>query len=284
MASRFTLLLPRLIALSVIWLLGAATYSLAAENGSTPAADSAKPPSEAPPVLVVPDVRAQTFVFAKGMLEDAGFAWRVEGDVKGYATNLVAVQNPAPDAKVVDNGSPTVVLRLRRNPKYSERGIPESSSPYAGHAVVLLADWRKAHAPAKKKPKKDETKKDDSGQPSDKREAPAKDKKLEPRKPAFNVDGAPREPGKEMPLPDRARLVQRRLDAAPRPTRKLVSWWLYQHSWIVTGARFGWSGGAEALRVLIRVDQRVEARWGFGARSEALARRTLAYVESRSNG
>jgi hypothetical protein len=50
----------------------------------------------------------------------------------------------------------------------------------------------------------------------------------------------------------------------------------------VTGARFGWSGGAEALRVLIAVDNDMQARWEIGERSEAVARATLAYVESKS--
>ena len=59
--------------------------------------------------------------------------------------------------------------------------------------------------------------------------------------------------------------------------------WLYQHNWIVTGARFGWWQGATALRILIRVDGRVESRWGIGYRSEAIARRALAEVHSRAH-
>jgi hypothetical protein len=61
-----------------------------------------------------------------------------------------------------------------------------------------------------------------------------------------------------------------------------VSFWLYQHAWIVTGARFGWHNGAEALRILIRVDQSLERRFHFGARSEAVARSALAYVEAKT--
>jgi hypothetical protein len=60
-----------------------------------------------------------------------------------------------------------------------------------------------------------------------------------------------------------------------------VDHWLYQHNWIVTGARFGWSGGAEALRVLIQVDRRVQQLWGVGGKSELMARQSLAEVEAR---
>jgi hypothetical protein len=61
-----------------------------------------------------------------------------------------------------------------------------------------------------------------------------------------------------------------------------VNYWLYQHAWLVTGARFGWSGGAEALRILVRVDRDLQARWGIGGKSLAVARAALAEVERRS--
>ena len=67
-----------------------------------------------------------------------------------------------------------------------------------------------------------------------------------------------------------------------KPTPHLVNFWLYQHAWIVTGARFGWHDGAEALRILITVDQSLERRFQFGTRSEALARRALAEVEANA--
>jgi hypothetical protein len=72
------------------------------------------------------------------------------------------------------------------------------------------------------------------------------------------------------------------MKAMSKPTNRLVNYWLYQHSWIVTGARFGWHDGDEALRILIKVDQSLERRFDFGARSEAVARRALAYVEAHS--
>jgi hypothetical protein len=50
-------------------------------------------PVETAQPLLVPDVRGLPLVFAKGVLEDAGFAWKIDGKVKGYAVNLVAGQN-----------------------------------------------------------------------------------------------------------------------------------------------------------------------------------------------
>jgi hypothetical protein len=102
------------------------------------------------------------------------------------------------------------------------------------------------------------------------------------RPPSFHVPGAPKEPLDEISLPARAR----RLSAWLTPPRHRTAWnerhWLYQHAWIVSGAKFGWWHGAAALRVLIRVDRRIESRWGIGQRSEAVARNALAAVEARA--
>jgi hypothetical protein len=95
---------------------------------------------------------------------------------------------------------------------------------------------------------------------------------------AFHVPGAPKEPLDEIPLPARARRLEAWLTRTRGPTAANERHWLYQHAWIVTGARFGWWHGAEALRVLIRVDRRVESQWGVGYRSEAVARGALAAV------
>lgn len=79
--------------------------------------------------LVVPDVRRQPYVFAKSLLADAGFRWRVEGEVEGYAGHVVATQIPGPGTRVVvGDDAPTVVLVLDRNPGYEERGIPQNAS------------------------------------------------------------------------------------------------------------------------------------------------------------
>jgi hypothetical protein len=103
-----------------------------------------------------------------------------------------------------------------------------------------------------------------------------------PRPAAFHVPGAPREPLDEIPLPARARRLEAWLTRGRGPTAANERHWLYQHAWIVTGARFGWWHGAEALRVLIRVDRRAESLWGIGYRSEAVASQALAAVEARA--
>ncbi len=96
------------------------------------------------------------------------------------------------------------------------------------------------------------------------------------------MPGAPEEPLDEITLPARARRLDAWLTSARGPTAANQRHWLYQHAWIVTGATFGWWQGAEALRVLIRVDRRIESEWGIGYRSEAAARRALAAVEARA--
>jgi hypothetical protein len=103
-----------------------------------------------------------------------------------------------------------------------------------------------------------------------------------PRPAAFHVPGAPEEPLDEITLPARARRLDSWLTSAGGPTAANQRHWLYQHAWILTGAKFGWWHGDEALRVLIRVDRRVESKWGIGHRSEAAARQALAAVEAKA--
>src|SRR5436853_3120420 len=128
---------PRLTALAVLvlLLLGTATFTYAAEQriAATKPVTPAKP--VAPPLLVVPNVSGQAYVFAKGTLQDAGFAWRVEGTVRGYAANTVVEQRPAAGVHVVDTGAPLVVLRLAANKRYAQDGEPEDSSAYAGTEI-----------------------------------------------------------------------------------------------------------------------------------------------------
>ena len=281
MAARLTALLPRLLALTVIWLLGAATYTLAADKVPSAKHEQKAEAASKPHVLTVPDVRKKAYVFAKGILQDAGFAWRVEGSVKGYAANSVTVQRPAPGTKVIDNGAPVVVVTLSRNTTYGESGLPENSAPYKGTRIVLVSDWARDQIPTTS-----ETTATTGTAPTTTETASTTTEPEQSggdtRKPDFEVQGAPAEPADEMPLPDRARALQHRLAGPKKPAQRLINFWLYQHSWIVTGARFGWHNGAEALRILIKVDQSLERRFGFGARSEVVARRALAYVEAQA--
>src|ERR671937_441465 len=255
---------PRLTALAVllVLLLGTATFTYAAQQriAATKPVTATKP--VAPPLLVVPNVSGQAYVFAKGTLQDAGFAWRVEGTVRGYAANTVVEQRPAAGVRVVDTGAPLVILRLAANKRYAQDGEPENSSPYAGTEI------RYPKAPAKPKPA-----------PKPK---PRPKPKPAARPPAFHVPGARKEPLDEIPLPKRAARLEGWLARHPRPTDANVRYWLYQNAWIVTGARFGWWHGAEALRLLVRADTKAEHVWGIGARSRAVAKRALRDVEARS--
>ena len=296
MAARLTALLPRLVALTVIWLLGAATYTLAADTVPTTQQEKKADAASKPHVLTVPDVRKKAYVFAKGILQDAGFAWRVDGSVKGFAANTVTVQRPAPGTKVIDNGAPLVVLSLSRNSAYGESGLPENSAPYRGTRVVLVSDWASDQIPTTS----ETTETTPATAPTTTEAAPTttapaatttepagtttepEQPDAKTRKPDFEVPGAPVEPADEMPLPARARELQHRLAGSNKPPQHLINFWLYQHSWIVTGARFGWHDGAEALRILIKVDQSLQRRFGFGAKSEVVARRALDYVEAQA--
>jgi hypothetical protein len=274
---------------------GALTYAAQSPSTSSPTVAATAPP---PQTLVVPDVRGQAYVFAKGILVDAGFAWRVRGGVRGYAANLVSAQTPEPGTRVVDNGAPTLTLMLTRNRKYKQSGSPQDTAPYGG-TPIRLADLASdltppAPPPAASttrtttKPKATAaalprvTRKAEKATTAPTRTVAATAKSAYPqhRPPAFAVAGAPREPLDEMPLPDRARLLGRWLAAHPRPTDANVRHWLYQSAWVVQGAKFGWWRGAEALRLLIEVDRHAESTWRLGSKSQAVAKAALAEIDA----
>ncbi len=141
--SPVTLLL-RLGALALV-ALSVTTTASSASSGFAGGTQTAKgvekratgTPTRARRALLVPDVRRQPYVFAKSILQDAGFSWRVVGGIQGYAGNAVTSQAPAAGTRVIDTGSPLVVLRLRRPADYEERGIPSNASPRRGTALVL---------------------------------------------------------------------------------------------------------------------------------------------------
>jgi beta-lactam-binding protein with PASTA domain len=90
-----------------------------------------------PVTLVVPDLRREAFVFAKGQLQDAGFAWKVVGGAPGYPANVVVSQSPAPGTRLIDTGAPLVTVTLQRNKQSGPKGEPEDTSPYSPTAVRL---------------------------------------------------------------------------------------------------------------------------------------------------
>ena len=86
MAFRVAAHLPRVAIVALVFVLAGATltYGAAKRLSATPAKGAV---SSATPTVVVPDVTGQAFVFAKGALEDGGFAWR---ELVTYPTRLAA--------------------------------------------------------------------------------------------------------------------------------------------------------------------------------------------------
>jgi PASTA domain len=316
-AARLTSLLPRVVALTAILVLASATISFAAENSLLTPAPQPEPAEVAQALVTVPDVRGQAYVFAKGTLEERGFAWRVTGSVQGYSANTVVNQTPAPGTRVVDTGLPTILLGLARNGKYAQEGTPEDASPYRGTEIKLPVRPKakakpvarkskpkakpaaKPKAKAKTKPRARPAAKPKARRAAKPKAKPAAKPKAKPKaKPAprpkekpkakrtrpaaFTVAGAPKEPQHEIALTERARRLEAWIRAHPKKTSSNVRHWLYQHEWIVTGAKFGWWRGAEALEILIRADEQAQRRWGIGAKSEAAARRALAAVRAKT--
>jgi hypothetical protein len=294
MNVRLRSLVLRVFGVVIVALLATATITFAAETQSTP---TTNPPAEstAPEILLVPDVRGQAYVFAKSTLEEGGFAWRVAGSVKGYAANNVTGQSPAPGSRVYDTGSPTISLVLSVNSRYPQAGMPEQASPFAGTPVKLVGVVEKPKAKPAAKPKARPKPKAKPVAKPKPRPKPAPKPKPKPkpkpapkpaakptRPPAFVVPGAKPEPLDEIPLTQRAKNLDAWLSSHKSPTNENVRHWLYQHSWIVTGAKLGWWHGAEALETLISVDEKVQRYWDLGKRSEQVARAALAEVRKRS--
>lgn len=273
MGERLPIFLPRIAVVVLVALAASAGLTFAAGKqiqGSTPAAAPTAPRKVA--TIVVPDLRNQAFVFAKGQLEDLGFAWRVNGSVRGYAANTVVSQSPPAGTKLLNTGSPLVVLTLARNGKYAQTGTPEDASSYNGTAV-RLADVAVAPVAVPKVKK---------AAAAPVKHAAAAAAASSARTPDFVVAGARKEPLDEIPLPARAAKLGAWLAVHPKKSTANVEHWLYQNAWIVSGARMGWWHGAEALRTLIAVDARTESLWGIGGKSQLMARRALAEVEARA--
>jgi hypothetical protein len=279
MAVRLAALLPRAVVVALVWVLATAAFTFAADTTiiGPSSATSTSVPAKAPE-LVVPSVTGQAYVFAKGILEDGGFAWHLSGSVHGYASNRVMAQTPAAGTHVVDTGAPTIVLRLVRG-AYAEKGRPIDMSSYRGTKIKLanLAAATVPAAPVKRPAPKPAAKPVVTPVVKPRLKPTTKPLAQSKRPPAFSVPGAPKEPLDEITLPARALRLEAWLGNRPKTSANAQNW-LYQHSWIVTGAKFGWWHGAQALEILIRVDERVQRQWGMGSKSEAVARSTLAKV------
>jgi hypothetical protein len=134
---RFAAAISRgVIATFVGLLVAGGTLTIAADRVN-PQRPTLIPVSASPKTLTVPKVTGQAYVFAKGILQDGGFAWHLLGSVQGYAGNTVVDQTPTAGSVVLDTGAPTITLILARNPAYAEQGTPENNAPYDGTTVLL---------------------------------------------------------------------------------------------------------------------------------------------------
>jgi hypothetical protein len=124
----------RILAIVTLCFATAAPFTRAAE----PRAPLPKAKHRAPVrvALVVPNLRGQAYVFAKGILADEGFAWHVTGG-NGFSANTVVSQSPKPGTRVRDTGAPLVTLTVMRNNSYPESGTPDNRAPYRGTAVRI---------------------------------------------------------------------------------------------------------------------------------------------------
>ena len=112
------------LVLGVVALLATAALTYAADKQITSTPRATPQVKAVPLTLTVPDVTRQAYVFAKGILVDAGFAWKVQGGVRGFSANTVLSQRPAAGTRVLDTGAPTIMLTLSRNGKYGQKGTP----------------------------------------------------------------------------------------------------------------------------------------------------------------
>jgi beta-lactam-binding protein with PASTA domain len=130
-------LLSRLALIVVLGLAATATITYAAEQRLTVPKTTAPTTAPEPETLVVPNVVGQAYVFAKGILEDSGFGWRVSTG-NGFAANDVTAQSPPAGTRVVDTGAPLIVLKLAKNAAYDQSGTADNASPFSATPVKLV--------------------------------------------------------------------------------------------------------------------------------------------------
>ncbi|HEY5161354.1 MAG TPA: PASTA domain-containing protein [Gaiellaceae bacterium] len=235
----------------------------------------------APPNKVVPGVVGQLYVFAESTLQEHGFGWKVVGPVKGWAGVTIASQDPISGTAVVDTGAPLVTLHLAKPKGYVTQGTPENSSPYASTEILLPAgSTTTGKSTTSAQTTTTITLSTTTPTTTSNSTTSTKTESSQARPPAFTISGAKAEPLDEIPLPERAKNLSAWLETHRVASAANERYWLFQHAWIVYGAKFGWWHGAQALETLIAVDKRVEQLWGVGVKSEAEARAALDFVHA----
>jgi beta-lactam-binding protein with PASTA domain len=130
--------LQRTAAIFCLSLLTAVPFAFAAKPDPTAPTTLRRPVIRKTRTMVVPNVSGMAYVFAEGILEDAGFSWHVAGG-NGFAANHVVAQSPAPGTRVMNTGAPLITLKVKSTRAFPERGTPENKSPYHGTAVRLAS-------------------------------------------------------------------------------------------------------------------------------------------------
>jgi|SRR5664280_964123 PASTA domain. len=278
---RVRITLGRIVALVVLCALASIALTIAFAHGDS-SKSRRKAKVTAPPTKTVPGVVNQPYVFAESTLQQQGFGWKVVGPVAGWASAVVSSQSPAQGTKVMDTGAPLVTLQLSKPKGLVIQGIPENSSPYTGTKIMLPAGatgttQSTTSALTTTTGTFSTSTTTTRSTSTSTKTTPAQ---VEKRPPAFKIAGAKPEPLDEIPLLQRARKLNTWLDSHRAASGANERYWLFQHAWIVTGAKFGWWHGARALEILIAVDRRVETLWGVGSRSEAEARAALEFVHA----
>jgi hypothetical protein len=222
-------------------------------------------------------VIGQPYVFAESTLQQQGFGWKVAGPVAGWAGVIVSSQTPVTGTTVVDTGAPLVTLWLTKPKGYVTQGTPENSSPYAGTKIMLPAGSTET---GQSTTSTQTTTTGTFSTTTVETTSKSTTSQATTRPPAFKIAGAKPEPLDEIPLPQRAKNLNTWLDSHHQVSPANERYWLFQHAWIVTGAKFGWWHGAQALETLIVIDKRIETLWGVGSASEAEARSALEFVHA----
>jgi hypothetical protein len=273
--------LGRVVALIVVGAVASMALTVLLVHGDSSETQRNKSTITAAPNKVVPGVVGQLYVFAESTLQEHGFGWRVVGPVDGWAGAIVASQDPSYGTAVVDTGAPLVTLRLKKPKGYETQGAPENSSPYAGTEILLPGASTNTSETTTVQTTTAQTTTTKAYTTSTAQSTTStKPRTSQARPPAFTIAGAKPEPLDEIPLPQRAKNLNTWLDSHRVASAANERYWLFQHAWIVYGAKFGWWHGAQALETLIAVDKRVEELWGVGAKSEADARAALEFVHA----
>ena len=214
----------------------------------------------------------------RASLEQDGFAWRVTAPCPGFAANVVVSQSPAPGTRVFDDGAPTSSLRLSRNATTRRRACPRTSRPYAGKP----SPGRSACGAAEAKDRPGEGR--HSG--GEARESAAAEgeavtaEAAKPTPPPARARPPSSSPARRRSRSTRSSSAPARSSSQPGSrsirsrTAANVDHWLYQHAWIVTGAKLRLVATApQALRDADRRRPAVSQKlWGVGSQSEQVAR------------